>query len=399
MKLALITARFPFGKGEAFLAEELGGLAGSVQSITVIPVRPKGHVAALTVPKVSAQRLGLVAPRTLGLALHEMMRHPHRVAALFLEMMRQPASLSTRLKNLSVFPKGLAVAAEVRRLGFDHVHAYWLSTPATVGYIAASLTNVRWSITAHRWDIYENNLIPLKAASAQAIRVISKRGEQELHRCLDPAVAQRVHVVHIGVSNIAEASPPSSGEKFSLLCAANFVPVKGHTYLLQALSALADSGVQFHCTLAGDGPLRPTLARAIRAHTLEGCVTMRGHLAHHVLLDELRRGSYDVMVLASTEDASGLMEGIPVALIEAMAAGIPCVATRTGSIPELIDSTCGILVAQKDPAALAQALLSLAHDPRQRERLAWGALARVRAAFNIQRTSRDLAALFRTGQG
>ncbi|MBV8750598.1 MAG: glycosyltransferase, partial [Candidatus Eremiobacteraeota bacterium] len=103
---------------------------------------------------------------------------------------------------------------------------------------------------------------------------------------------------------------------------------------------------------------------------------------------------YDVAVLASIERAGGLMEGVPVALIEAMAAGIPVVATDSGSIGELVDGESGLLVPHSDPAALAAALRRLATDRALRERVATAGRARVENEFDIASTSKQLQALF-----
>ena len=97
-------------------------------------------------------------------------------------------------------------------------------------------------------------------------------------------------------------------------------------------------------------------------------------------------------MLASTE-RDGEHEGIPVALMEAMAVRMPVVATRTGSIPELVDESCGILVEQRDPAALAEALGRLIEDPALRGRLGENGRHKVLAEFETSETTKRLAGL------
>ena len=92
-------------------------------------------------------------------------------------------------------------------------------------------------------------------------------------------------------------------------------------------------------------------------------------------------------MIASVEGGGGLMEGVPVALIEAMAAGAVVVATDSGSVGELVDGTTGLLVPHSDPAALAQALARVARDPELRDRLRDAARARVERDYDVIRTT------------
>jgi glycosyltransferase involved in cell wall biosynthesis len=117
---------------------------------------------------------------------------------------------------------------------------------------------------------------------------------------------------------------------------------------------------------------------------------MLGYVAHADLVRALERGDYDISVLASTE-RNGEHEGIPVALMEAMAVGLPVVATLTGSIPELVDAECGILVEQRDPVALADAIGSLIEDPALRKKLGSRGRRRVFAEFETGQTTERLA--------
>jgi glycosyltransferase involved in cell wall biosynthesis len=101
-------------------------------------------------------------------------------------------------------------------------------------------------------------------------------------------------------------------------------------------------------------------------------------------------------VIASVQGADGLMEGVPVALIEAMAAGTPVVAADSGSVGELVDGTTGLLVPHSDPAALAGALVRVARDPALRDQLRDAGRARVERDFDVARTTQRLRALLAT---
>jgi glycosyltransferase involved in cell wall biosynthesis len=152
-------------------------------------------------------------------------------------------------------------------------------------------------------------------------------------------------------------------------------------------------GVPFECTLAGEGELRGDIEREIAASGLGESVRLAGDVPHDALLARLQAGEYDVSVISSVERPGGLMEGVPVALIEAMAAGAVVVGTDSGSVGELVDGTTGLLVPHSDPAALCAALERLAGDPELRARLREAARRRVERDFDGARTGAKLRAL------
>jgi glycosyltransferase involved in cell wall biosynthesis len=115
-------------------------------------------------------------------------------------------------------------------------------------------------------------------------------------------------------------------------------------------------------------------------------------IRHDTLLQELRGRKFDAVVIASIELGSEF-EGIPVALMEAMAAGVPCIATRTGAIAELIDSKCGILVEQRDVDSLRDAIVALATDPTRRKDLGQRAMQRIAEAFDARTSAEKLKGL------
>ncbi len=399
MKLALVSAKYPFGGKEAYLHAELRALAPYFARIAVFPTSPSDPEWGFADVPAEVERRGLFAPDTLGDAVAAVVTRPRACLAALAALLGAPYRREVKLKNLAVIPLGLALGFRLRREGFEHVHAYWLSTPASVAFLAARVAGIPWSATGHRWDIYENNALAAKLPSARFVRAISERGRRDL-LATPGCGAANVRVVHVGV-DVPAAPPAERGaaqdRPFALLCAANLVPEKGHADLLDALAELRDRGVAVHCTLAGDGVLRAELEAAVRALDLAGVVAFRGHVPHAALLAELRAGAYDAMVLTSLEQPGGLMEGIPVALMEAMAVGLPVIATASGSIGELVDDGCGRLVEPRNVTAIAGAIAELAAEPALRAELARAAYAKVRAEFDVAREARALAGLIGAG--
>lgn len=403
MRLALVSAKYPYGVKEPYLDTELRALAPRLDGLVVVPTSPPRRRGYAGVPG-EVVRVPLLAASTLVQAALTTLRHPRRVAAVVAALAADRYPLRVKLKNLAVVPKALAVAGALRRRRVDHVHAYWLSTPATVAWIAARVLGVPFSVTAHRWDVYENNLAARKVREARFVRTISERGRRDLLAATggDPA---KVRVVRLGVALPRRARVPvaagggTAGEPgpLRILCAAALVPVKGHVVLLDALARLRGRGVAFRCTLAGDGPLRDEIRAAIVARGLADAVELAGTIPHDALLAELCAGAFDVSVIASIERPGGLMEGVPVALIEAMAAGAVVVATDSGSVGELVDGETGLLVPHSDPEALASALERVAREPALRERLRGEARARVERDFDVARTTEALGELLALG--
>ncbi len=440
MKLALVSAKYPFGGKEPYLHAELQHLAPYFERVTVFPTSPPDAAWGFSGVAGDVVRLGLFAPSTFARAAVALASNPAGACRAITALLRAKYPAKVRLKNLAVLPLGLAVGGRLRRERFDHVHSYWLSTPATVAFIAAHVARIPWSSTGHLWDIYENNALAAKLPSARFVRAISERGRHDLYAALTDPSQATIEVVHVGVdvpaapadranlaapaddanaaasdranvvmadakavasadTNVAVAAGgandavPGGTRPFALLCAANLVLKKGHVDLLEALAELRDRDVAVHCTIAGDGELREELQAKAATLGIEANVTFRGHVAHAALLDEIRARHYDAMVLTSLELPGGLMEGIPVALMEAMALGLPVVTTDTGSIGELVDDGCGRVIEQRDVTAIAAAVAELAQDPELRASLARAAHAKVDAEFNVVSVARRVAQL------
>jgi glycosyltransferase involved in cell wall biosynthesis len=358
MRLAYLTTHFPFGHDETFFEPEVRSLARAVERRSVMPVRPRLEQSAFPFAKIAG---------------------PHyRMAA--------------KVKNVLLFPKALATAQVLRRIGVDHIHVQWITTSATVAMIAANLLDIPWSCTAHQHDIFFDNLIPEKVKDAAFVRVISRRNAEFLIALAGKGSRLHTHVVHLGVDVPEHYVQRQESGAIRLLCAARFASSKGHRYLIAALALLKERGIAFQCEFAGDGELAGALRAQIAAAGLEREIDLRGVVQHARIVEELNAGRFDLAVLASTE-RPGEHEGIPVALMEAMAAGVACVTTDTGSNSELIDATCGILVGQRDPKALADAIESLAVAPERRRLLGRNAHDRVTEAFETKRTTAELLLL------
>lgn len=380
IRLAYVTAGFPFGPGEAFLAPEARALAGLLPRLWLVPTRPRGPVV-----HEDARPL-------LGLTLREGLVPRGAVAAARQARLADLAPLggsrSARIlaKNAAVAPKALWLARLLDRLGVEHVHAHWGGTSSTMAMLAARQAGIPWSLTLHRWDIGEDNLLAEKVASASFVRAISEFGAAQVRERVPGA---RVGVLHMGVELPDEPAPPCSGEALlRLVAVGSLTPQKGQAALLDAMAA---SAAPVSLDLVGEGPLRRALTERVRALGLDRRVRLLGALPHATLLRRLRAGEWHAFVHSSPE-GPGLSEGIPVSLMEAMAAGVPVAACASGGVAELV-AGAGILVPRHDAAELGGAIALLAHDPELTARLGAAGRRRVRASFDAAVVAARLAAL------
>jgi len=187
----------------------------------------------------------------------------------------------------------------------------------------------------------------LLARRADAVITVSHAVERELVTRLGWP-AERITVIPNGVP--LDVRLAKRGELVGTLT--SFAPVKGLDVFLEAAAALAATRPATRFALYGSGPEAAALQSRARALGLDGAVSFPGHVATRTAL-----ASLSVLVLSS------YMENSPLALLEAMTAGIPVVATRVGGVPELVPAGTGLLVAPGDPAALAAAIGCLLDDP------------------------------------
>lgn len=163
-------------------------------------------------------------------------------------------------------------------------------------------------------------------------------------------------------------------------------PVKGFPHLLKAVQILTEQGLHVKLWLVGDGILNQELRRLAQDSGVAEQVVMLGH----------RQDTYELLQAMDMFVLPSLHEGIPMALLEAMAVGLPVIATRVGGIPEVIeDRVSGILVEPGDPDDLALMCRKLMHDAASAERLGKAARARVEEKFSSGTMAADVANVYR----
>jgi len=186
--------------------------------------------------------------------------------------------------------------------------------------------------------------------------------------------------------------PPSHGA-WSVLQAGRMVPKKGMATALKAFAIFRRQFPRATFTIAGEGPLKESLSQLVAELGLEGSVGFCGFLSQEELTIKFEQTH---LYLHPSETVDGDTEGVPNALLEAMAHGIPAVATWHGGIPEAVeDNINGLLCAEHQPDQLAESLLRLAQDPALYEMISEGAVRRIAENFSPEAQTDQIEALYR----
>jgi len=396
MRIAYITAQVPWGRGETFIIEEMLAVRKAGAGLVIIPRNPTKEVFHKEAQSLleDAVWLPLVSPRMIGTFLLSLLARLHSWKVL-IAVVRYSRSWQILVKNLVVIPKGMYVARFLKKKGVEHIHAHWGSTTATMAYVASQLTGISWSLTLHRWDISENNMLREKVKTAEFVRCISEHGKKELLKIIGEEYKEKIRVVHLGVKVAENAAEfPEVKKLFTIVAPANLLEVKGHKYLIEACSSLIEVGIKnFQCILYGEGSLRTELENLIKGKKLDDYIKIPGAIPHERLIKMYQNHDVDLVVLPSINTDKGEHEGIPVALMEAMAHGIPVISTNTGGIPELISNGAGIIVEEKSPKQLAKAIISVAKNEDLKRGFSRKGYLKIRSEFNIEKNVKSLLGL------
>lgn len=178
-----------------------------------------------------------------------------------------------------------------------------------------------------------------------------------------------------------------------VLHVARLVEKKGTAYLLAAFARVRRQCPDSRLVVIGEGPLRAQLEAQIDDLGLGDSVEMLGACSHDEVLQWLKRAS--IFALPSVTASDGDTEGLPISIIEAAAAGLPIISTWHSGIPEAVqDGVGGVLVSERDTAALADALRLLLLDPQTRTRMGTSAQQFIRENFDIRTQTKKLEELY-----
>jgi colanic acid/amylovoran biosynthesis glycosyltransferase len=285
----------------------------------------------------------------------------------------------------------LAVRREVRRTRPDVIHAHWILPQGLAARMAAP--SVPLIVTTHGGDLYglpgrwSRRLIRAVLRRADAVTAMNLDMRDRLIALGSPA--ERTFVLPMGadVNAVRESGRQVEQVAGRVLFVGRLVEKKGLSILLQASR---DLSVEHELVVVGDGPLRAELVRQADG----SAVTFLGSLSRSAVAEEYARA--EVVVFPSVPASSGDQDGLPVALVEAMAAGRAVIASNLPGLREaVVPDSCGMLVPPGDPVALRDAISALLRDESRRTRLGAGARARA-DEYSINAVGRRYRALLHT---
>lgn len=398
-KLAYLVSRFP-KISETFILYEIIELKKLGFEVDIFPlVREREDIQHSEVTALISRthyHSALSLPVILAQLFWIIRRPIAYFAALWSVIRGNIGSPKFLIRGIAAFLLAGLFAKEIQQSGIQHVHAHWATHPALAAYVVHRLTGLPYSFTAHAHDIYvEQSMLREKIAAAEFVVTISEFNRRFLTGLYGQEIAKKIDVIHCGI-DLDVFQPRESAQKadlFTLICVASLEEKKGHQYLIEACAQLIQDGTALNCLLVGDGELRTELEALIKRHGLSQYVKLLGRQPRD-RVSELLAQSH-ALVLPSIVTSKGKMEGIPVALMEALAMQMPVIATNISGVSELVEhNITGLLVPEKDAAALASAINIIRQNPEGAAALGRRGRAKVIAEFDLHDNTTSLSKRF-----
>lgn len=296
--------------------------------------------------------------------------------------------------------QALVLAREVSIRRIDHLHAHFATIPTSVTRLAASFAGIPFSFTAHAKDIFHESVrradLARKLSEAQAVVTVSDYNAEFLRQSLGSAAA-RVRRVYNGLELVRFPYSDPQDRRLEIVAVGRLVEKKGFGDLVAACSLLAGWGRDFRCEIIGTGPLQEDLTRLVESHGLEKRVVLLGPRPRSEIIERVSGAS--VFTAPCVIGSDGDRDGLPTALLEAMALGTPCVSTEVTGIPEVLhDGETGLVVQPGAWGDLALAIARLLGDADLRVRLARAARRLVEREFDLERNAAQLRDVFDSGR-
>lgn len=278
----------------------------------------------------------------------------------------------------------------------QYLHSYFFYDRSLMALVAGYLLNIPRGVSCyadHLLKDYELKVVPLHLELCAIVIATSARIKQELLDIAPQIDPNRILVKPNGIDTeffpVMHRDDPAEGEPFRMVSVCRIEPKKGLIDLVEAVSRLRQRGLNVEAHIVGtvdewsqaSCDYKRILDQRISELDLWGKV----HLEGRQNLDGVKRFLQiaHLFVAPFVEVDSGDKDGIPTALLEGMATGLPVVATDAGSITEVVDDgRDGVLVSQRDPVALADVIEGLLRDSEQRRRLGRAATDKVRQRYD-----------------
>ena len=402
VKIAYLTGEYP-AVSHTFILREIEALRALGADVITCSIRrtppsqqpgpAEKAAAASTFYVLAAARNPLTL---LGAQLAALAAPGRYFSALALAWRTSAPGLKALLWQMFYFAEAAVLARHLAAQGVTHLHNHFGNSSANVALLTSALSGIPFSYTLHgpaefyeprRWRLDE------KTRHARFVSCISHFCRSQAMYFSDPADWHKLRIIHCGVipalyerrATDAHATPAKAGTHFVFV--GRVVAVKGLRVLLEAVAQARKAVPDMHLTLVGDGDDRTMLEAEAKAAGLQDTVTFTGYKAQSEVAAILETA--DVFVLPS------FAEGLPVALMEALASETPVIATRVAGVAELVEEGLhGYLVSPGDSDGLAAKMIEMAQDPDARARMGAAGRAKVAREFDVAHEAALLRELF-----
>ncbi len=344
--------------------------------------------------------------------VNQLLAHDRRLIHPSVIALNQPLDLAAELRAAGIAVLALDLPtfrdlplATLQLIGIikllrpNIVHT-WLTRADIAGRIAAVISGKIPVVSAVQAPIYEPSVFlenprqkKWKLHCVRGLDLLTGWGSKTLYVACSQAVGasiqralrvapQRTQVIYNGV-NLGEAQPYRPGQR--LISVGRLSPEKGQRYLIEAMPQVLAHYPEATLDIVGAGPLRDRLQSQIQQLGLHNAVTLLG----------LRSDVPQLLQQSSLFVFPSLWEGLGVVVLEALAAGLPTIASAIPVLHEIIDHDVhGLLVPAQDPAALAEAIITLLDRPAYAQQLGAAGRQRIAESFDINVTARQWEQLY-----
>jgi len=384
MRIAYLTGMYPRAT-DTFIQREVAGLRQKGLEVYTFSVRRPGdeHIVGPEQKTEREQTFYILPPNPITLVLSHLIllfTSPGRYwKALALAWSTNQPGLRGTLYQLFYFAEAGLLAQQIGTQQIQHLHNHIADSCCTVAMLAAELGGFTFSFTMHgpyiffepyRWRIDE------KIKRSLFVICISHFCRSQGMLFAPTNTWNRLHIVHCGVDpalfNLVSHKQPGK----RLLYVGRLSAAKGLPILLESLAALKSSHPEIILTVVGDGEDRAELEQMTARLELNNNVKFVGYKSQAEVREYMQET--DVFVLPS------FAEGVPVSLMEAMAAGVPVVTTQIAGVSELVENgVSGYIVPAGDSTTLAERIKTLLTEPQLRSQFGTAGREKIEKEFNL----------------
>jgi glycosyltransferase involved in cell wall biosynthesis len=295
------------------------------------------------------------------------------------------------------FYEAIHLGPLLEKEGITGLHAHFAGMATRTAWWIKRLFGIPYSFTGHANDIFveqPDQRLPLGQLIQEAEFVATETDfSTQYLQSKFPESASKIHRVYNGLELDPFRQADPGADSLNMIAIGRLIPKKGFEVLVHACNILFSKGLQLHCRIIGAGPEHVPLRQLIDRFALGEYVELTGPKAQPEIVELLAQSN--LFVFPAVEDGTGDRDNLPTVIIEAMASGLPVVATGLGGIGEIVTHRVnGLIVPERDADALADAIAFLAEHADLRRSYGQNGLAVVKEKFRVETTVKGLIELF-----